>query len=146
VSTVDVTQRVADVTSRVASASAAIAQLRDLYRRATKVRDVIAVETQLASRESDLEALQAQQRALSNETALATINLHLVTAAKAKPKPPPANRYTGFVGGLERGWHAFTTALTWLAVALGTLLPFLAVMFAVAVVAWQLRRRLRPSR
>ena len=144
VSTVDVTQRVADVNSRVASARAAISQLRDLYRRATRVRDVITVETQLASRESDLESLEAQQRALSNETALATINLHLVTAAKAKPKPAPAKHYTGFLGGLERGWHAFTTALAWLAVALGTLLPFLALAAAVAVVAWQLRRRMRP--
>jgi hypothetical protein len=144
VSTVDVTQRVADVASRVASARAAIAQLRDLYRRAVKVRDVIEVETQLASREADLESLEARARALANQTALATITLQLVTAAKPKPKPVPAKHYSGFVGGLERGWHAFTTAVAWLAVAIGALLPFLVVAALLAALAWQVRRRTRP--
>src|SRR6202012_1710034 len=44
VSTIDVTQRVADVSSRVLSAQDAIAQLRSLYRRAAKIFDMIKVE------------------------------------------------------------------------------------------------------
>lgn len=143
-STVDVTSRVADVASRVASARAAIAQLRTLYRQASKIRDLIEVEAQLASREADLESLEARQRALANQVALATITLHLVPAAKHHAKPAPAKHYSGFVGGLERGWHAFSTAVAWLAVAVGAVLPFLVLALVIALLTWQLRRRLRP--
>jgi hypothetical protein len=142
-STVDVTQQVADVSSRVVSAQQAIARLRLLYNKATKVRDVIRIESELASREADLESLQARQRALGSRTALATITLHLVTAAVVAPKKRPTHHLHGFVGGLERGWHGFTTAVAWLAVAVGTLLPFLLTLLVLGVVAWQLRRRLR---
>lgn len=142
-STVDVTQRVADVASRVASAQAAIAQLRVLYRQASRVSDVIDVERQLASREADLESLQARQRALADETSLATITLQLVTAPKAAPLHKHDHHRGGFVGGLERGWHGFVAAVSWLAVAFGTLLPFLLVLAAAGIAAWWLRRRLR---
>ena len=83
-STVDVTSRVADVASRVTSARAAIARLRTLYRQATKVRDLIAVESELSSREADLESLEGRQRALGNHVARATITLRLMPAAKPK--------------------------------------------------------------
>ena len=53
------------MTSRVASAQQAIVRLRTLYGKAAKVRDVIAIEGELNSREADLESLQAQQRALA---------------------------------------------------------------------------------
>lgn len=142
-SAVDVTQQVADVSSRVVSAQQAIARLRLLYRQANKVRDVIRIESELSSREADLESLQARQRALASRTALATITLRLFTAAVIAPKKPPAHHLHGFVGGLERGWHGFTAAVAWLAVAVGTLLPFLLTLLVLGVVAWQLRRRLR---
>jgi hypothetical protein len=143
-STVDVTQRVADVTSRVASAQAAIAQLRVLYRQASRVRDIIRIEQQLTGREADLESLQARQRALADETSLATITLQLVTA-KGPPPSKTHHHRGGFVGGLERGWHGFVAAVSWLAVALGTVLPFLVVLLVAALAAWWTRRRLRRS-
>jgi hypothetical protein len=49
----DVTTKVADVNSRVASAQQAIDRLRSLYAKATKVRDVIAIEAELNTREAD---------------------------------------------------------------------------------------------
>lgn len=150
-STVDVTSRVADVASRVASARAAIARLRTLYQQATKIRDLIAVQAQLASREANLESLEARQRALANQVALATITLRLVLAPIHHAKPVPAKHYSGFVGGLERGWQAFSAAAAWLAVAVGAVLPFLLTALVIAAGVWQLRRRGRvrspdPSR
>ncbi|HKC29116.1 MAG TPA: DUF4349 domain-containing protein [Jatrophihabitans sp.] len=144
-STTDVTQRVADVNSRVASAEEAIAGLRGLYRRTQKIADIISIETELSSRQSDLESLQAQQRALDRQTSMATITLTLVTARKHAVAPPLKPRHHtrgGFIGGVERGWHGFTAAAGWVAAALGTLLPFLLTLLALGVGARLLWPRL----
>lgn len=146
-STTDVTEKVADVNSRVASAQQAIVRLRTLYANATKVSDVIAVESELNQRESDLESLQAQQRALQRQTSLASITLTLQTAkAVAKPATKHHHSRSGFVGGLSRGWDGFVSAAKWVATAVGTLLPFLVLLALLAVaarIAW--RRRPHPA-
>ncbi|HET7899818.1 MAG TPA: DUF4349 domain-containing protein, partial [Candidatus Nanopelagicales bacterium] len=116
--TKDVTSAVADVNSRVASAQEAIDRLRLLYRQATKVADVITIESELSARESDLESLQAQQRALSAQTATATITLSLVSPpvlTKHVVPPPKKHETTGFLGGLREGWHAFAAGAAILA-------------------------------
>jgi hypothetical protein len=150
-STTDVTQEVADVGSRIASAHDSIKRLRVLYASAQKVRDVIQIETELNTREADLESLQARQRSLSLETADATINLSLVTAAKKKAAVvhrKPAKHRGGFVGGLDRGWDGFVAAAVWVASAVGTVLPFLALLVILGLAArrfgWPAPHR-RPS-
>ena len=130
-STRDVTAKVADVTSRVISARQAIARLRELYTRAVKVADVIQIENELAARESDLESLQAQQRALARQTSTAAITLSLVSAAA--PAASTQHR-TGFVGGLENGWDAFTKAMAALATGLGAVLPFVALLLILGLI------------
>ena len=135
-STTDVTQQVADVHSRVLSAADSIARLQTLFHTAQKVRDVIAIESELSSRQAELESLQARERALSGQTQLATINLSLVTAAKKAAVPPkPAKHHGGFVGGVVRGWHGFVAAAVWIASAVGTVLPFLALLAVLALAA-----------
>ncbi len=52
----------------------AIVRLRTLYAGASKVADVITIESELATRESDLESLEAQQRALAAQTSMATVH------------------------------------------------------------------------
>jgi hypothetical protein len=145
--TQDVTARVADVTSRVASAEGSIARLRQLYRSATRVRDVIAIENELGTRESDLEALQAQQRALAADTTTARITLTLIRqSAPPPPPPPPAHHRSGFIGGLLNGWDAFRDGAGALAIAAGAVLPFVA-LIVVLFIGWRiLWPRLRPPR
>lgn len=148
-STVDVTEKVADVNSRVQSARDAVARLRALFSDATKVADVIAVEGELTERESDLESLEAQQRALTRQTSMALITLTLQTAPKAAVRSRHHTARGGFVGGLERGWHGFTSAAGWLASALGTVLPFLILFLVIGLagrLAWsRLPHRPRPA-
>jgi hypothetical protein len=134
-STTDVTQRMADVRSRVASAEQALVGLRNLYHRAQKVSDIITIETELNNREADLESLQAQYRALSHQTSMATITLSLVTAVKhaVAPVKKHAKKHGGFVGGLRHGWNGFVAAAGWVATAVGTLLPFLVLLLLVAL-------------
>lgn len=142
----DVTQQVTDVASRVASAQAAIAQLRALLKRAGSVGDLLSVQDQINSQESDLEALQAQQRVLAHQTTFATVSLllsHHQAIVKKKAKH-------GFAAGLAAGWRGLRRATTWLLTVLGSVLPF-AVIVALAggigYVGWKrvLRRRPPPT-
>ena len=139
----DVTQQVADVTSRVASAQAAIAQLRALLRRAGSVSGLLNVQEQINSQESDLEALQAQQRALAHATTFATVSLLLVSH---HAEPVKKKKEHGFLAGLAAGWRGLRRATAWLLTAVGAALPF-ALIVAVAVgIGYAGRRRLLRRR
>jgi hypothetical protein len=140
--TQDVTQQVADVGSRVASDEAAITQLRALLSRAGSVGDLLSVQNQINSEESDLEAMQSQQNALNHETAYATVTLTIIgpkAAVKPKPKPAPP---PGLVNGLAGGWHALRVAVSWLLAIIGAVAPFAAVVAVAGVAALWVRRRL----
>lgn len=148
-STKDVTSQVADVASRTLSARQSLARLRALYTQATKVGQVIAIESEIATREADLESLEAQQRALSSETATSTINLSLTAARHVPPPAKPHHSRGGFLGGLTHGWDAFVTTVTALVTALGAVLPFLVLLLIAGAAAWRWRRRIpfrRPRR
>ena len=122
-STQDVTQDVADVDARVASMQASIARVRAILSRADRIGDVVSVEGELSRRTTELESLQARQRALAGQVNYATITLQLKADRAAAPAAP-ADR-GGFAGGLRDGWHAFTAALGWVLTAVGAVLPFL---------------------
>lgn len=141
VSTRDVTQQVADVDSRVRSAQDAVAALRILFDRATKLADVITIEEELHQREGDLESIQAQQRALATQTSFATVTLTLLAP---QPGGGGTHHRDGFLGGLAAGWDNFRGTAGWLATALGAVLPFAVLLAAVGVVVLLLRRH-RPS-
>lgn len=139
----DVTQQVADVTSRVASAQAAIAQLRALLRRAGSVSGLLDVQEQINSQESDLEALQAQQRALAHATTFATVSLLLVSH---HAEPVKKKKEHGFVAGLAAGWRGLRRATAWLLTAVGTVLPFALIVALAGGIGYAGRRRVLRRR
>jgi Domain of unknown function (DUF4349) len=145
----DVTGQVADVNSQVTSFQAAIAQLRALLSHAGSIGDLLNVQNQINDQESALEALQAQQRALSHETTYATVTLTILgPKAKAKPavhhpKAPPS-----LAGGLGTGWHALRVTVSWVLAFLGVVAPFAAVAALAGFVVYRGRRwliRRRPA-
>ncbi|MEV5977716.1 DUF4349 domain-containing protein [Streptomyces sp. NPDC052114] len=128
----DVTDQVVDVQSRVASQRASVARVRELMDKATKLSDVVTLEGELSTRQSDLEALLAQQASLKDRTSMATITLSLTEGpAKAVAQDDDPS----FVDALAGGWGAFVTMLRWIAVALAAVLPFVAVA-ALLLVLW----------
>jgi hypothetical protein len=141
-STENVTEQVADVDSRVATMQASITRVRAILSRATRIGDVVAVEGELSRRVTELESLQARQRALAGQVGLATVTLHLV--ARDVPVAAPVDR-SGFFGGLQDGWSAFTRTIGVLLAVLGAVLPFLLILLpAVLVARWYVGRR-RPA-
>lgn len=141
----DVTREVADVESRVASARAALERIRLLLDRANSLGTVIRLESVLSDRQSELESLLAQQKALASQTQMSTIDVALSVPRPAtlEPEDEPAER--GFVAGLSKGWDAFTTMVLGLATAVGALLPFAVLVLLVGVPVWLLVRRLRAQ-
>src|SRR5262249_60730984 len=103
------------------------------------VTGLLQVQEQISSDESSLEALLAQQRALSHETAYATVSLLLLG-----PRPPAAHHHKaghGFGAGLASGWRGLKAATTWLLGALGVLAPFTLVIAVIGGLVFLVWRR-----
>ncbi|OEJ24511.1 hypothetical protein AR457_08180 [Streptomyces agglomeratus] len=138
----DVTEQVVDVESRVKSQRTSVARVRDMMDRATKISDVVMLEGELNTRQTELEALLAQQASLKDRTSLATITLELSepeAAQRAEDEDP------GFLDALAGGWDAFVTTLKWVAMVLGAVAPFAAAL-ALLYVLWRLLRGRLPQR
>ena len=73
----DVTDRVVDLQSRIATSEASVLRLRALLETAPGIEEVVALESELLRRETDLEVLRGQLRTLEDQVALATIVLIL---------------------------------------------------------------------
>ncbi|WP_406275033.1 DUF4349 domain-containing protein [Streptomyces sp. NBC_00191] len=139
----DVTDQVVDVESRIATQRASVNRVRALMDRAVKLSDVVTLEGQLSSRQAELESLLAQQAALKDRTALATITLSLSEPEKREHKEDDD---PGFLDALGGGWHALVATGEWIAVVVGAVAPFAAVLAVLyALWRWVLRPRL-PGR
>lgn len=134
----DVTAEMVDVESRIASLRASVERVRALLSEAGDVTQLALVEGELASRETELDALLGQQRVLADQVALATLTVHL----SEDDSPAPAEGAAGFTDGLRRGWVALVDGgRAFLAVA-GFLLPFaVPAGLVLAATRWWLRRR-----
>ncbi|MGI4893602.1 MAG: DUF4349 domain-containing protein [Janthinobacterium lividum] len=139
----DVTAEVADVDSRVTSAQAVLVTFRQRLPQAVTIPDILAIENEIATRQADLEALQARQRVLADQVALATIDVALTEGA---PTSLTAADQPGFTGGLSVGWHALGRFLRVATLVVGAVLPFLLPVAIVGVPLLVLRRRrARPA-
>ncbi|HET6857648.1 MAG TPA: DUF4349 domain-containing protein [Streptomyces sp.] len=137
----DVTGEVVDVESRIKSQRTSIARIRVMMDKATKISDLVMTESELTTRQADLEALLAQQESLKDRTTMATITLEL---SETEPKKDSEDD-PGFLDALGGGWDAFITTLKWVAMALGAVAPFAAAL-AVLYVLWRLLRGRLPQR
>jgi hypothetical protein len=144
----DVTAQLADVAGRVDTLRAGVAAVRALLTKADKIADVIALESELTTREADLESLLRQQAALSDQVALSTVTvvvqgslLPVGTAPATEPAPQ-----NGFAKGLHAGWTGLTHFLSGAATVLGGVLPFLPVVLVVGVAVLLVRRWNRQRR
>ena len=135
----DVTSEVVDVDSRIGSQERSIARIRELLDDATDLGDVVSIESELARRESNLDSLLSRQAELSSLTTLATIT---VTFQKIGDNTEPSDDDDpSFLSGLESGWNAFTSAVTYVGAGLGAVLPFAGAALVIAAPFVLLRRR-----
>lgn len=129
----DVTGEVVDVESRIRTQRASVARVRELMDDATQLSDVVTLESELSSRQADLEALQARLESLESRSGMATVTLELVTPHAATVDD---EEDTTVGGAVADGWDAFVTMLKWIAIAVGSSLPFVAAL-ALVYGAWR---------
>jgi hypothetical protein len=141
----DVTTQVIDVDSRVRSMRTSLIQLRKLLSRSTDVATMLQIESDITTREAELESALAQQRYLADQTAMSTLNLELQRPPRAATPAPDHDE--GFLAGLRGGWEALAASAVVLLTIVGAVLPFAVLLLLVGVPVWLLVRRLvrRPQ-
>ncbi len=139
--TEDVTQEIVDTDSRVSSQRASIDRIRGLLNDANELSDVITIESELASREADLDALLTKQDRLAGQAAMATITVSLHATEE---EPVDEEDDTGFLAGLSGGWDTLASAGGVGLTAAGAVLPFAVLAGLIVVPSYILiRRRIR---
>jgi hypothetical protein len=105
--TSDLTTKATDVTGQYVDLQARITALQDsrqqyltILAKATTVGDVLAVQEQIDTIQSQIEQLQGQQQLLTSQTSYSTLT---VTVTESTPAPPPSPLPES---GLVRAWHA----------------------------------------
>ena len=140
----DVTTQMIDVDAQIKVQEASVQRVRQLLTRAQSIRDIMAIESELANRQAQLDSLTQQQAYLENQTSLATIRVNIERKPDAVVKKKEEDR-TGFLGGLGAGWDGLRATVVAVLTVVGAVLPFAVVALLVGVPVWLLVRRLRRS-
>lgn len=128
VSAQDVTTQVVDLDARIKALKASIDRMTQLLAAAERIEDLLAIETQLSSRQAELDSLTAQRQWIGDQVAMSTITISLSPKTEITEVDAP-----GFWSGLQSGWSAFVSMITIAITALGFFLPFLIVLLAIAI-------------
>ncbi|MEV4704136.1 DUF4349 domain-containing protein [Actinoplanes sp. NPDC049316] len=145
IDTEDVTEETIDLDARIATQQARVDSGRKLLAQAKSLSDLVMLEREVATRESDLASLQAKKRRLGDLTALSTITAVLLdpqAVAQEEDEGAP-----GFLAGLRNGWNGLLASLAVVATVVGWLLPWLLLLaLPASAVLWYVRRtrRTRP--
>ncbi len=135
----DVTGQVTDLDARIDAQRESVARVSQLMKQASNLSEVVRVEQELASRQSELESLVAQRQQLRQSVALATITAVLVPPAQAGQLVPVTPTWW------DAPWEAFVSSWRGLLVALAALSPLLILGAAVAVGVMALVRHRRSE-
>ncbi|MCK6065650.1 MULTISPECIES: DUF4349 domain-containing protein [Microbacterium] len=141
VSRQDVTDQAIDLRARVAAGEASVARLTELLAQAADVADLIAAETALAERQAALESDRQQLAWLEGQVDLSTLTVQLVPRSTPVEADP-----AGFTDGVMAGWNGLVAAANGVVIAVGFLLPWLAVAAGAGAVVWGIVRLIRRSR
>lgn len=142
VSAQDITTQVVDLDARIDALQTSIDRLTTLMAEAERVEDLLAVETELARRQAELDSLTAQRTYLADQVAMSTVTVSLAPITRVADVETP-----GFLSGLSSGWSALVALVGYAFTALGFLLPFLLIAGVIAIpVTWLLVRQARRRR
>lgn len=119
----DVTQQSQDLDARITSLTTSVDRLLALMSQATTTTDLIAIESELSTRQAELEGMKSQRDYLTDQIEYSTISLELYSTGTVAPGAPDT-----FLTGIVAGWNMLVTALSALLVGIGFALPWLAIV------------------
>ncbi|KQY99174.1 hypothetical protein ASD19_04590 [Microbacterium sp. Root53] len=141
VGTEDVSTVTRDLRARIDAARASVERLTALLEQSGSVADLVEVEAQLSARQAELESLEQQLEYYESQVAMSTLSVTLTEEA-----PPVEPDPAGFGDGLEAGWNGLLATLNGIVIALGFLLPWLAVIGLAWLIVWAILRAARSRR
>jgi hypothetical protein len=140
----DVTQQHVDMKARLGNLTAEQSRLRQLFSRATKVSDMLAIEQELTRVQGDIESMQAQIVYLEKQASFATVTIEM---AEPTPIVSPTGTDWGVGTALTDSIRAFVETMNGLIVLLGPALAVLVFIgLPVLLVVWLVRRAVRRRR
>jgi hypothetical protein len=138
----DVSTQVIDTGVRVRAQEASLKRVERLLAEARTLKDIIWIESQLTTRQAELDSLKSQATWLDDQTSQATITVDISRAA-GKADEPEDDEPAGFLAGLRGGMKALGASFATLATIAGALLPFAVVLGVLGLPVWLLVRRRR---
>lgn len=143
----DVTSQVVDLQARIENLTASEASYRALLGRATKIDDILSIQTRLDDVRGQIEQLKAQLKGLSGQADLATLTVTLApqptAVAGSATTWDPGQTWQQALAALLTVGQAVVTGLIWLGVVWLPLLLVVAFVGAVTVrLLLGMRRRL----
>ncbi len=145
ISTEEVSGQVVDLTARIANLRATEAALQAIMARATKIADVLDVQTQLTTTRGEIEQLVGQKAQLEDRAAYGSLAVTFRVPARPGPSASPAATIgwdpgadvARATGKLVSIGQTSTSIGIWLAIVW---LPLLVAGALLALVAWQVYR------
>ena len=139
----DVTEQAVDLDARINALQTSVTRLTQLMADAADTADLLNVERELSRRQADLDSLRASRADLAGRVQMSTLDLNIIPTASAVEVFQP---HPGFLGGLERGWHALVSFARGFAVVIGAILPWLLALAVLGALLTPLVRWLRQRR
>ena len=143
----DVTAAVVDLQARLKNLQASEAQYRLLVGRATKIEDILAVQSRLDDVQGQIEQISAQLKQLSNQADLSTLTVTLQPKSQpiqaASSTWDPGETASNAVSALLQVGQSLATIGIWLAIV-G--LPLILVLIVLALILARLGLLRRPVR
>jgi hypothetical protein len=138
----DITDGYVDLEARLTNARSAETRLVELYRKAGKIADVLAVEKELTRVRGDIEAFEAKKKNLDILTDMVTIDVSMTEASSGLPS---FNRiWSPIQSAFGKALTGFADSLHVLIIFLGAIIPWLVVFVPLGY--WYLRKRRIKSR
>ena len=145
--TADVTGQVLDLGARIANLQASEQALRAIMARATEIKDVLSVQTELTNVRGQIEELATEKKHLEEQAAFSTLAvsyvLKLDPVLTAQQGFDPNSEIQHASGSLVEVLQALATAGIWFAIVW---LPILFGMAILAVIGLAIARRIRALR
>jgi len=132
----DVTSSIVDLEARLTNLQASEAQYRLLLEKATKIEDILAVQTRLDDVRGQIEQLQAQHKELAGLADLATLTVTLTPGAvqQATNKWDPGKTISDAVAALVDAVQGVGNGAIWFGIV------WLPILVVLAILLWLLSR------
>jgi len=135
----DVTSQYIDIQARLKVLRAEEEQLVGFLKKATNIKDMLAVQEQLRTVRTQIEQYEGQQRYMDNATSLATVTAQLVQTTEAFVAPRGFG--SAFVQSLARFGHGLAAFWTWFGGSVVFIAFYGLLIWALAWIVLRLRHR-----